>query len=206
LIDDMLSLASSALAFNGPAPAPMMQMQRAASPSMAYSWSTPGEGEIWDPLGFAKTQEKFERLRYVEVKHGRIAMLAVMGHVVAATGARFPGQLGNGLLFSDVKGSGFAALSQCSVQDYALIFLTIGFLEVRVMKEVVKGEHPGDLRNGLFKDGWDAYTPAEKKEKINKELNNGRAAMMGIFGLMVHEMIDGKAYIINEMAGLGQPY
>ena len=29
---------------------------------------------------------------------------------------------------------------------------------------------------------------------------------MGIFALMVHEMIDGKPYVLNEMFGLGQPY
>ena len=52
-----------------------------------------------------------------------------------------------------------------------------------------KPEHPGDLRNGLFQETWDAFSPSEKKSKISKELNNGRAAMMGIFGLMIHEAI-----------------
>jgi len=31
-------------------------------------------------------------------------------------------------------------------------------------------------------------------------------AQMGIFALMVHEGLDGKPYIINELFGLGQPY
>jgi hypothetical protein len=170
------------------------------------SWSQPGEAGVWDPLNLLKDQETFERLRYVEVKHGRIAMLAVLGHIVAATGYRFPGQLSNGVKFVDIPGSGFAALSKLAPADLALIFVSVGFLETRVMKEQVKGEFPGDLRNGLFKEGWDDFSDAVKKQKINKELNNGRAAMMGIFGLMVHEMIDGKPYVINEMLGYGQPY
>jgi len=160
-----------------------------------FSWSQPGEGEIWDPLRLASTPERFERLRYVEVKHGRIAMLAVLGHLTAAAGARWPGVNSAGESFSSIPGSGFEALSKCSVADIAVIFLTVGFLEVNVMKERVKGDFPGDLRNGLFKEGWDGFSDATKKEKINKELNNGRAAMMGITGLMMHEMLGVDPYI-----------
>ena len=36
---------------------------------------------FWDPLGLLKDadQERFDRLRYVETKHGRISMLAFLG-------------------------------------------------------------------------------------------------------------------------------
>ena len=183
----MLALSSTAaFAFYAPAPMP----QRAAAPRMAaYSWSEPGVGATWDPLNLAKTPEKFERLRYVEVKHGRIAMLACLGQFVTGAGYRFPGELGDGVKFTSVTGTGFEAFKQLSIGDYALILLTVGFLEINVMKETVKGDFPGDLRNGLFKEGWDGFSDADKTRKINIELNNGRAAMMGILGMMVHEQL-----------------
>ena len=185
----MLSLTSAALSFSTPALVPAAP-SRAVGPAMSvYSWSQPGEGMVWDPLKLAKTPEKFERLRYVEVKHGRVAMLAFLGHVVVGSGFRFPGQLSNGLLMSDIEGTGFAALKASGIDAVAVIFVTCAFLEMRVFKEVVKGEHPGDLRNGLFKEGWDGLSDSDKKRKINIELNNGRAAMMGILGCMVHEQL-----------------
>lgn len=38
---------------------------------------------FWDPLYWLEDadQERFDRLRYVEIKHGRICMLAVLGHI-----------------------------------------------------------------------------------------------------------------------------
>jgi hypothetical protein len=43
---------------------------------------------FWDPLGLLKDAdaERFNRLRYVEIKHGRISMLAVLGHIVTTAG------------------------------------------------------------------------------------------------------------------------
>merc|ERR1719393_198588 len=167
----------AALAFCGPAPMP----QRAAAPFMAaYSWFEPGVGETWDPLNLARSPEKFERLRYVEVKHGRIAMLACLGQFVTGAGYRFPGELGNGVKFSSVTGDGFEAFKQLSIGDYALILLSVGFLEINVMKETVKGEFPGDLRNGLFKEGWDGFSEADKKRKLNKAADQRKAMLRSL--------------------------
>ena len=40
---------------------------------------------FWDPLGLLNDadQERFDRLRTVETKHGRISMLAILGHIVS---------------------------------------------------------------------------------------------------------------------------
>lgn len=49
---------------------------------------------FWDPLGILKEadQERFYNLRFVELKHGRVAMLAVIGHLVQNY-YRFPGAI-----------------------------------------------------------------------------------------------------------------
>ena len=46
---------------------------------------------FWDPLGLLDNadQARFDRLRTVENKHGRISMLAMLGHLVTAAGGLF---------------------------------------------------------------------------------------------------------------------
>ena len=48
---------------------------------------------FFDPLGLVADgdQEKFDRLRYVEIKHGRICMLGVVGYLVNKAGIYLPG-------------------------------------------------------------------------------------------------------------------
>ena len=49
---------------------------------------------------------------------------------------------------------------------------------------------PGDLRRGNGPDfGWDKQSAEWQMSKRNIEINNGRAAMMGILGLVVHESL-----------------
>jgi hypothetical protein len=152
-----------------------------------------------DPLNMldGADEARFDRLRYVEIKHGRIAMLAVLGHIHTAFGARLGGDIAKGLPFASVK-TGIAGLSDIPTAGILQIVAFIGFLEVFVMTDKGQGEFPGDLRNGMFK--WNA-SEEEKMEKRAIELNQGRAAQMGILGLMVHEQLNGEPYVINALFG-----
>ena len=47
---------------------------------------------------------------------------------------------------------------------------------------------PGNAQSGVLQL-WENLTPAQKVSKRAIEINNGRAAMMGILGLMVHEQL-----------------
>ena len=46
---------------------------------------------LFDPLGLIAdgSQEKFDRLREYEIKHGRVSMLAVVGYLTTAAGTSF---------------------------------------------------------------------------------------------------------------------
>eukprot|EP00523_Entomoneis_sp_CCMP467_P008477 CAMPEP_0168739390 /NCGR_PEP_ID=MMETSP0724-20121128/11436_1 /TAXON_ID=265536 /ORGANISM="Amphiprora sp., Strain CCMP467" /LENGTH=204 /DNA_ID=CAMNT_0008786787 /DNA_START=33 /DNA_END=647 /DNA_ORIENTATION=- len=146
---------------------------------------------FYDPLGLVADgdQEKFDRLRLTELKHGRIAMIAVVGYLVQEAGIRFPGAIDlSGLQFSDIP-NGYAAFEAISYAGKLQMFLAVGALEVLVMRDFVGGEFPGDLRNGYFDLGWDTFDEETKLRKRAVELNQGRAAMMGILGLMVHEQL-----------------
>ena len=43
--------------------------------------------------------------------------------------------------------------------------------------------------SGFIDFGWDTFTPEQQDAKRGIELNNGRAAMMGVLGLWVHDQL-----------------
>ena len=146
---------------------------------------------FFDPLGMLNnaSQSRFERLRQVEIKHGRISMLAVAGYLYTLAGNRLPGNLTlDGKKFTDIP-PGLAAISALPKGGLTQIFIFIFFLELIVRQADGYGEFPGDYRNGAADFGWDTFDEETKLKKRAIELNNGRAAMMGILGLMVHEQM-----------------
>mmetsp|Transcript_36284 Transcript_36284/g.51340 ORF Transcript_36284/g.51340 Transcript_36284/m.51340 type:complete len:198 (+) Transcript_36284:70-663(+) len=146
---------------------------------------------FFDPLGLVADgdQEKFDRLRYVEIKHGRISMLAVVGYLTAEAGIRLPGDIDySGTSFESVP-NGFGALTTISGAGIAQIVAFVGFLELAVMKDITGGEFVGDFRNDFIDYGWDSLDAEAQLSKRAIELNQGRAAMMGILALMVHEKL-----------------
>lgn len=161
--------------------------------------SKPFENEIgaiaplgfFDPLGLVSDgdQNKFNRLRYVELKHGRISMLAVVGYLVQESGTRLPGTIDySGTTFASIP-NGFDALSAIPQAGLLQLILFIGFLELGVMKDITGGEFVGDFRNDFVDFGWAVFSPEEQERKRTIEINQGRAAMMGILALMVHEKL-----------------
>ena len=191
----LAAIAGSAAAF---APAPLGQTTSRTALAADFSKELGAQAPLglFDPLGLLKTadQEEFDRLRWVELKHGRIAMLAVVGYLVTYAGVRFPG--------AENIPAGFAALDNLPGMVWAQMWATWGMMEAANQDQYaapwgtnknVLGDSPaefkGDFRNGALDFGWDKLSPEAKMRKRAIELNNGRAAQMGILGLMVHDQL-----------------
>ena len=161
---------------------------------------------FFDPLGLLDDadQDRFDRLRYVEIKHGRVCQLAFLGQIVTRNGIHLPGDIDySGHAFESFP-NGWAAISGPDAIPGAglgQIVAFIGALELGVMKDIegTGNEFVGDFRNGAIDFGWDTFDEETKLSKRAIELNNGRAAQMGILGLMMHEQVGGTFPIIGDL-------
>jgi hypothetical protein len=193
----LASLIASAAAF---APSKVAQSSTALKAFESELGVQPPLG-FFDPLGLLDNadQERFDRLRYVEIKHGRIAQLAFLGNIITRAGVHLPGNIDYAGTSFDSIPDGWAAINAIPQAGLLQIVAFVGFLELFVMKDITGGEFVGDFRNGFIDFGWDSFDEETKLSKRGIELNNGRAAMMGILGLMVHEQLGGSLPIVGEM-------
>merc|ERR1719329_1576848 len=179
----VMALVASCAAF-----APVGRVVRSSSLKMGFESEIGAQPPLgfWDPLGLLDDadQERFDRLRYVETKHGRISMLAILGHLVTTAGVRVP--LGP----NEVK-TGLAVFDTLPTAGLAFTVATIGAIELGFAS--IKDELEANCE-----ENYPDFT-VERRKAV--ELNNGRAAQMGILALMVHEKLDNNPYIINSLLG-----
>merc|ERR1711937_1083032 len=137
---------------------------------------------FFDPLGFSKVGDKegFRKLRAAELKHGRVAMMGAVGAVFQHY-VKFPG-------FEKVP-AGLSAVNEAPGSYGAIaLFLVAGALELGVWTES-DDKAPGNFGDPMnFCEIGDGYTV----EMRNRELNNGRAAMFAVMGIIVAELYTGK--------------
>merc|ERR1711879_602853 len=88
---------------------------------------------FWDPLGLAADGDmaSFKRRRSVELKHGRICMLATMGYITPEITGKLPGYLSpsTGLKFADIP-NGLAAISKVPGLGWSQIVAYGAFCEL----------------------------------------------------------------------------
>lgn len=165
----------------------------------------------WDPLKIREQgPERYRRFVEMEIKHGRLAMAAFLGVITTYSGIRWPGYLSTAesIKFSDIPGGAIASWAALPVSAWIQIVIFISFLEVYGFKQD-PNKAPGDVvPEGFpwarYPDGYDVWLGdgstkqvgeeelfLGKTWKLNAERNNGRAAMMGITGMLIHESLTG---------------
>merc|ERR1712050_416369 len=149
---------------------------------------------FWDPAGFTADGDvaAFKRRRSVEIKHGRICMLATMGYITPEITGKLPGYLSPsaGLKFEDVP-NGLAAISKVPGLGWSQIFMWCAYAEITNGYEWDTKE-PGNV-------GWNppllvSSDPETRKRRLSAELANGRLAMMAIIGMFFQDGLTGSAW------------
>merc|ERR1719411_257057 len=160
----------------------------------------PSPLDLFDPLGLMEDTDSFARRRAVEIKHGRISMAAFIGMMVQELGVTFPGSLdlAGDYPFSEVlkDGMGFPALG--NIPTFGLVQIAI-FGAAAELVAMPSSEYTGgpqdlpggfDGSSGTIPGGYPFTTQIEDPEArdrtLNVEIQNGRAAMLGVTGAMMH--------------------
>ena len=171
----------------------------AAAPEKAFSakdmYGICSPTGYFDPADMlqGKDEKTIRRYREAELTHGRVSMLAVVG-VIA--GEKVEGIEG-------ITGPAVHHFEQLPGGLQPLLLAALGFLEFGRAKkgwispadggywELKKEYEMGEL--GFDPLGLYPSSESMQADIKNKELNNGRLAMMAIFGIVVQELKTGEA-------------
>lgn len=118
-----------------------------------------------------------------EIKHGRVAMLAVSGWIAVDNGARFPLA---GEPFDSIPNSYQAHDILVEQGSMGVLLLACGFIEFctgAALVQVSKGEITRDPGNYSFGSKLLPKDPAAVFDMKTKEVNNGRLAMLAFGGI-----------------------
>ena len=154
---------------------------------------------VWDPLGLIETRD-MRRYEIMEIKHGRAAMLGFLHVIAVEAGIKIPTEdclaAPTGLI---------ASLEAVPTAGWLQIMLTTCMIETGNFgsSPQTDDKEAGDIA-GI---PWVRYDDPETKTfKLNAERQNGRAAMFGITGCLLHELLGVDAlYPTGGMGGAAPP-
>ena len=154
---------------------------------------------VFDPLGLIETRD-MRRYEIMEIKHGRAGMLGFLHVLAIESGLKFPTEQ------CEAAPTGLiASLESMPTAAWLQIMAVSCFMETGyfLFEAQSAGKEPGDIGG----EGWVRYDDPETKTfKLNAERQNGRAAMLGITGCLIHELLGVDAlYPTGGMGGAAPP-
>lgn len=183
--------------------------------------------KFWDPLNLTELEfwgqseeASIGFLRHAEIKHGRVAMAAFVGYCIQSNVVFTWPQTTAGDLPPSIDL--LPEQQWDAIPDVAKwqIVTVIGFLEFwdelggMSMDHYMRGRQPGKYPSlDYFRSEvhWvpDLYDPLgfnkkmsddTKKRRLAAEINNGRLAMLGIFGFLTADKIPGSVPLLGDIA------
>jgi len=148
-----------------------------------------GEEEGFDPIGMSLAYD-IRWLREAELKHCRVAMLAVVGWITTDLGFRVPGEPFANLSTIDAHDQMVKFGSMPQMLVWAGYFEAFGFLAIINMMEGKTDRKPGDF-------GIRTWYPKDEKGQYEmqlKEVRNGRLAMLAFAGIATAGAFSGKTW------------
>jgi len=164
-----------------------------------YAKTLPGTGPFgfFDPLDLTAdlSEGKVRYFREVELKHGRVSMLAAVGFLV--------GEQFHPLFGGNINVPSYVAYQETPLQTFWPT--VVGIIGVFEFFSITSIEGSFEIReafsNGVNRVAGDFMfdplglkpkTPEELSKMQEKELNNGRLAMIGIAGMVAQELVNGE--------------
>merc|ERR1719235_2227769 len=123
----------------------------AASPQMVISVGDVGTTRplgVWDPLNLIDSPAKYRRWQEMEIKHGRIAMLATLHVIVTGAGYKWAGYASYlsfpPLKFEDIPGGTLGSWAALPQAGWAQIVALIAILDNSLFAQTAEAA-PGDV-------------------------------------------------------------
>uniref|UniRef100_A0A0G4HZC1 Plastid light harvesting protein n=1 Tax=Chromera velia CCMP2878 TaxID=1169474 RepID=A0A0G4HZC1_9ALVE len=145
---------------------------------------------VFNPYNLSPSDEKFKEYRLKELKNGRLAMLGFLGLLATQYGFRFPGAYNSdfvlpfkqdGASFASLPGD-FGLFTSLSLGGWVQVLAFIALMDQGFYKQT----DPDVQADGILFDAKDKYD-----EYRDKELNNGRLAMVGTMAMLAQHFIGG---------------
>jgi light-harvesting complex I chlorophyll a/b binding protein 1 len=200
-----LALLESVQAFQAPAVRASRSVQKVQMFSEGDLGVLPPLG-VYDPLGLIETRS-MGRYEVMEIKHGRAAMLGFLHVISIEAGIRIPTEE-----CAAAPAGLFASLEAVPTAGWLQIMLTTCMIETGhfISKSDTAGYagvNPTDETGDIAGIPWVRYDDPETKTfKLNAERQNGRAAMLGITGCLIHELLGVDAlYPTGGLGGAAPP-